>query len=164
MIPRASILFAFASAVTYGVGGFLLGAYSARAGWLVAAVIAHGASVIALLFALPFLGRPAAWRGSAAGVAWAAAAGLTDAVGLLAFARGGQVGQVAITAAVSSINPVIPVIAGILLFSERLGRRQLTGVGCIVAGLVLLGLTGRSQAGRGPVSSASPPHQQEGAW
>jgi drug/metabolite transporter (DMT)-like permease len=141
-IPRASILMAFASALAYGIGGFLLGDYSARAGWLAAAVIAHGASVIALLFALPFLGRPTAWRGSASGVAWAAAAGVTDAIGLLAFSRGGQVGQVAITAAVSSINPVIPVIAGMVLFSERLGRRQLLGVGCIVAGLVLLGLTG----------------------
>jgi drug/metabolite transporter (DMT)-like permease len=29
-----------------------------------------------------------------------------------------------------------------MLFGERLGRRQLLGVGCIVAGLVLLGLTG----------------------
>ena len=142
VISRGSILMAFASALAYGIAAFLLGAYSAHAGWLVAAVIAHGASVIALLFALPFLGRPTAWRGSASGVAWAAAAGVTDAVGLLAFSRGGQVGQVAITAAVSSINPVIPVVAGMVLFSERLGRRQLLGVGCIVSGLVLLGLTG----------------------
>lgn len=141
-ISRASILFAFASALAYGVGGFLLGDYSARAGWLLAALIAHGASVAVLLFALPFLGRPTAWRGSASGVAWAAAAGAADAAGLLAFSRGGQVGQVAITAAVSSINPVIPVVAGMMLFGERLGRRQLLGVGCIVAGLVLLGLTG----------------------
>ncbi len=142
VISRRSILMAFASALAYGIAAFLLGDYSALAGWLVAAVIAHGASVIALLFALPLLGRPTAWRGSASGVAWAAAAGVTDAVGLLAFSRGGQVGQVAITAAVSSINPVIPVTAGMVLFSERLGRRQLLGVGCIVAGLVLLGLTG----------------------
>lgn len=141
-ISRASILLAFASALAYGVGGFLLGDYSAQAGWLLAALIAHGASVAVLLFALPFLGRPTAWRGSASGVAWAAAAGVADAAGLLAFSRGGQVGQVAITAAVSSINPVIPLVAGMAAFGERLGRRQLLGVGCIVAGLVLLGLTG----------------------
>ena len=141
-VSRASIPLAFLSALAYGIGGFLLGDYSARAGWLAAAVIAHGASVIVLLLALPFLGRPQAWRGSASGVLWAAAAGVTDAAGLLAFSRGGQVGQVAITAAVSSINPVIPVIAGMVLFSEQLSRRQLLGVGCIIAGLVLLGLTG----------------------
>jgi uncharacterized membrane protein len=129
-------------ALAYGVAGFLLGDYSARAGWLAAALIAHGCSVAVLLVALPFLGRPAAWRGTASGVLWAAAAGVADAVGLLAFSRGGQVGQVAVTAAVSSIYPVIPVVAGMMLFSERLSGRQVLGVGCIVAGLVLLGLTG----------------------
>ena len=141
-ISPASIPFAFASALAYGVGGFLLGDYSARAGWLAAALIAHGSSVAVLLVALPFLGRPPAWRGTASGVLWAAAAGFADAVGLLAFSRGGQVGQVAVTAAVSSIYPVIPVIAGMMLFSERLSGRQVLGVGGIVAGLVLLGLTG----------------------
>jgi len=138
-IPLA---FAFASALAYGVGGFLLGDYSARAGWLAAALIAHGSSVAVLLVALPFVGRPAAWRGTASGVLWAAAAGVADAVGLLAFSRGGQVGQVAVTAAVSSIYPVIPVIAGMMMFSERLSGRQVLGVGGIVTGLVLLGLTG----------------------
>src|SRR6266536_2605541 len=137
-ISPASIPLAFASALAYGVGGFLLGDYSARAGWLAAALIAHGSSVAVLLVALPFLGRPAAWRGTASGVLWAAAAGVADAVGLLAFSRGGQVGQVAVTAAVSSIYPVIPVIAGMMMFSER----QVLGVGGIVTGLVLLGLTG----------------------
>ena len=36
-ISPASIPLAFASALAYGVGGFLLGDYSARAGWLAAA-------------------------------------------------------------------------------------------------------------------------------
>lgn len=96
----------------------------------------------ALLAALPLMGRrPAAWRGGAGGAAWAAAAGLTDAAGLLAFARGGQVGQVAVTAAVSSIYPVIPLAAGLALFGERLRASQLLGVALVVTGLVLLGLT-----------------------
>jgi len=139
-LSRAGIPLAFASALTYGVGGFLLGDYSARAGWLGSALVAHGFSVTALLLALPFLGRPKAWRGSAAGVIWAAAAGLSDVVGLLAFARGGQVGQVAVTAAVSSVFPAIPLVAGLLMFGEHLSRRQLFGVSIIVAGLVMIGL------------------------
>ena len=95
-----------------------------------------------MLAALPLMGRrPAAWRGGAGGAAWAAAAGLTDAAGLLAFARGGQVGQVAVTAAVSSIYPVIPLAAGLVLFGERLRASQLLGVALVVAGLVMLGLT-----------------------
>ena len=139
-LSRAGVPLAIVCALAYGFGGFLLGDYSARAGWLVAALVAHGASITALLMALPFLGRRKAWRGSASGVIWAAAAGLTDVVGLLAFSRGGQAGQVAVTAAVSSVYPVIPLVAGILLFGEQLTRRQLAGVVGIIAGLVLIGL------------------------
>jgi drug/metabolite transporter (DMT)-like permease len=139
-LSRAGIPLAFASALTYGVSGLLLGDYSARAGWLTSALVAHGSSVTVLLVALPFLGRRQPIRPAASGFVWAAAAGLTDAAGLLAFSRGGAVGQVAVTAAVSSVYPVIPLVAGLALFGERLGRRQLAGVGCIVAGLVLIGL------------------------
>jgi drug/metabolite transporter (DMT)-like permease len=73
-------------------------------------------------------------------LAWAAAAGLADAVGLLAFSRGSELGMVAVTAATSSTYPVIPLIAGVILLGERLGRRQLTGIALIIGGLVLLGL------------------------
>lgn len=139
-LSRAGIPLALASAVTYGVGGFLLGAYSARAGALGSALVAHGSSVTVLLLALPFLGRRKASRASASGIIWAVAAGLTDVVGLLAFSRGGQAGQVAVTAAVSSVYPAIPLLAGLVMFGERLSQRQLLGVTLIIAGLVLIGL------------------------
>jgi drug/metabolite transporter (DMT)-like permease len=139
-LSRAGIPLALASALAYGVGGFLLGDYSARAGWLTSALVAHGSSVTVLLVALPLLARRKPLRPAASGLAWAAAAGLTDVVGLLAFSRGGAAGQVAVTAAVSSIYPAIPLVAGLALFGERLSRRQLAGVSCIVAGLVLIGL------------------------
>jgi drug/metabolite transporter (DMT)-like permease len=139
-LSRAGVPLAMACALAYGFGGFILGRYSSRAGWLPAALVAHGASVTVLLLALPLFARRASRRGSASGVAWAAAAGLTDAVGLLAFSRGGQVGQVAVTAAVSSVYPVIPLVGGILLFGEQLTRRQLVGVAGIIVGLVLIGL------------------------
>jgi drug/metabolite transporter (DMT)-like permease len=139
-LSRAGVPLAIVAALSYGVGGFALGKYSARAGWLTAALIAHGASVTVMLMALPLFRRRTAWRGSMPGVVWAGAAGLTDAIGLLAFSRGGQAGQVAVTAAVSSVFPVIPLVAGVLLFGEHLTRRQLTGVSAIIAGLVLIGL------------------------
>lgn len=139
-LSRAGVPLAIICALAYGVGGFMLGKYSARAGWLTAALVAHGASITVMLMALPLLRRKMAWRGTASGVAWAAAAGLTDAVGLLAFSKGGQAGQVAVTAAVSSVYPVIPLVGGVLLFGEHLTRRQLAGVVGIIAGLVLIGL------------------------
>jgi drug/metabolite transporter (DMT)-like permease len=139
-LSRAGIPLALASAVTYGVSGLLLGDFSARAGALGSALTAHGASVTVLLLALPILGRTTAWRANASGMIWAVAAGLTDVVALLAFARGGQTGQVAVTAAVSSVYPAIPLLAGLIMFGERLGRRQLLGVTLIITGLVLIGL------------------------
>jgi len=139
-LSRAGVPLAMACALSYGLGGFLLGRYSSKAGWLPAALVAHGASVTVLLLVLPLFARRTPRNGSSSGVAWAAAAGLTDAVGLLAFSRGGQVGQVAVTAAVSSVYPVIPLVGGLLLFGEHLTRRQLAGVAGIIVGLVLIGL------------------------
>jgi drug/metabolite transporter (DMT)-like permease len=138
---RAGIPLALASALSYGFGGFLLGYFSGRFGWFETAFVARMAAMIALLAALPFFGRPAAWRGTGSGIAWAAAAGVTDVIGVLAFARGGAAGQIAITAAVSSIYPVIPLVAGMALFGEHLSRRQGVGVAVIIVGLVLLGST-----------------------
>jgi len=47
---------------------------------------------------------------------------------------------VALTAAVSSVFPAIPLVAGLVIFGERLGRGQLLGVTLIIAGLVMIGL------------------------
>jgi drug/metabolite transporter (DMT)-like permease len=74
-----------------------------------------------------------------AGLAWALAAGLADAAGLVFFTRGDQVGLVAVTAAASSAYPVIPLIGGLLIFRERLLRQQVGGAALILAGLILLG-------------------------
>jgi drug/metabolite transporter (DMT)-like permease len=139
-LSRAGVPLALASAVAYGVGGFLLGDYSARVGALRSALVAHGSSVAVLLLALPLLGRKKAWRASGPGVIWAVAAGLADVAGLLAFTRGGQADQVAVTAAVSSVYPAIPLLAGLAMFGERLDRWQLLGVTMIIVGLVLIGL------------------------
>ena len=167
-VARSGILLALVSAATYGVGSFLLGGFSAQVGWLAAALVTYGSSVAALVLVLPFRragnGRPggaapppdsrqsancdgepdtASGRqrpGYLPGLGWAAAAGLAEAVALAAFSRGGQAGQVAVTAAVSSLYPIMPLAAGLAVFHERLRGRQVLGVACIVAGLVMIGL------------------------
>jgi drug/metabolite transporter (DMT)-like permease len=136
---RAGIPLALASALSYGFGGFLLGYFSGRFGWFETTFVARSTAMVVLLAAVPFFARPPAWRGTGTGIAWAAAAGVTDVIGVLAFARGGAAGQIAITAAVSSVYPAIPVVAGLALFGERFSRRQAVGVGFIIVGLVLLG-------------------------
>ena len=53
-VARSGVFLAVVSALTYGVGSFAIGGYSARTGWLPAALVAYGSSVAALLLALPF--------------------------------------------------------------------------------------------------------------
>lgn len=136
----AGVAFGLAAAVCYGVSGFLLGRGTQTLGWLVPVVIARSGAM-ALLLALLAAGQGrSSPRGRAAGFAVAAAAGLADAAGLVFFARGDQVGLVAITAATSSAYPLIPLAGGLLLLRERLAPRQAGGAALILAGLVMLGL------------------------
>jgi drug/metabolite transporter (DMT)-like permease len=137
--PWPGLLLALASAATYGTGAFWLGMYAAAAGWLVAALMVYVISVTVLLAALICKQkRPQTGR---AGIAWAVAAGLSEAVALVAFARGGQAGQVAITAAVSSTYPVIPLAVGLVLFRERLSAFQVLGMCVAVTGLTLVSMS-----------------------
>ena len=80
-------------------------------------------------------------RGGLAGTSWAVAAGLAEAVALVAFARGGQAGQVAVTAAVSSTYPVIPLALGLVVFRERLSAFQVLGICVAVTGLTLVSMS-----------------------
>jgi drug/metabolite transporter (DMT)-like permease len=138
--PAIGAAFGLAAALCYGVGGFMIGRYTRSLGWLVPVVVARGGAMVLLLglLATPLRG-PAGTR-LAPGLAWALAAGAADAAGLIFFARGGQVGLVAVTAAVSSAYPVIPLVGGLLIFRERLLPQQVGGAILILAGLILLGL------------------------
>jgi drug/metabolite transporter (DMT)-like permease len=138
--PAVGAAFGLAAALCYGVGGFMIGRYTRDFGWLVPVVVARGGAMVLLLglLATPLRGPVGPRRGP--GIPWALAAGLADAAGLIFFARGDQVGLVAVTAAVSSAYPVIPLVGGLLLFRERMAGQQIGGTILILAGLVLLGL------------------------
>jgi drug/metabolite transporter (DMT)-like permease len=138
--PAVGVTFGLAAALCYGIGGFMIGRYTRNLGWLVPVVVARGGALVVLLglLATPLRGPAGARLGP--GVAWAFAAGLADAAGLVFFTRGDQVGLIAVTAAVSSAYPVIPLVGGLLIFRERLMRQQAGGALLILAGLILLGL------------------------
>jgi drug/metabolite transporter (DMT)-like permease len=115
--------------------------YAAAAGWLVSALMVYIISVTVLLAAVICKHkRPEGGMGAAV---WAITAGLTEAAALVAFARGGQAGQIAITAAVSSTYPVIPLAAGLLMFRERLSALQVFGICVAVTGLTLVSMSPR---------------------
>ena len=138
--PAIGAAFGLVAALCYGVGGFMIGRYTRDLGWLVPVVISRFGSMALLLVLLATPLRGPAGTRRASGTAWALAAGLADAAGLVFFTRGDQVGLIAVTAAVSSAYPVIPLVGGLLIFRERMARQQVGGAILILAGLVLLGL------------------------
>ncbi len=134
----SGVMLAIVSAVTYGTGAFWLGTYAASAGWLVSALVVDIIAVTVLGAAL--ICKRERPRGGV-GMAWAIAAGLAESAALVAFARGGQAGQIAITAAVSSTYPLVPLASGLVLFRERLSALQVMGVCVAVTGLTLVSMS-----------------------
>jgi drug/metabolite transporter (DMT)-like permease len=123
-------------------GGYLFGlaALADELGWLVPILIARAATV-AIVFAVT-VARPPPGSGSLArtGLLVCAAAGLLDASGYLAFNRGAEVGEVAITSAAAAAYPVIPILVGLFVLRERIAWHQLVAVAGVLCGMVVLSL------------------------
>jgi drug/metabolite transporter (DMT)-like permease len=136
--PAIGLAYGLIAALCYGVGGFMIGRYTLRLGWLVPVVVARGGAMVILLGLLATPLRGPAGARLAHGLIWAVAAGLADAAGLIFFTRGDQVGLIAVTGAASSAYPVIPLIGGLLVFRERLRPQQAGGAVLILGGLILL--------------------------
>lgn len=69
------------------------------------------------------------------------AVGAIEIGGMFAFARGAQVGVVAILSAVSSAYVLVPVAGAIVMLRERLQPIQIVGVASVVTGVILLSTT-----------------------
>ena len=123
-------------------GGFLFGLaiLSEELGWLVPVLLARTVTV-AILATVMFAGRmPQAGRMGRWVLLACLAAGTLDASGYLAFNRGAEIGEVALTGAAASTYPVIPIIVGLLALRERVATHQLVGVAGVIAGMVVLSL------------------------
>src|SRR5918997_2156231 len=134
------IRLALVTALSFGIYLFGLATISEELGWLRPIQVARTAAV-AILAAVA-----AAWppprRGSLGrlGVLGCIGAGALDAAGYLAFNRGGEIGEVAITSAAAAAYPVIPILVGLFALGERIAWRQLVGVGGVLSGMVVLSL------------------------
>lgn len=140
-VDALGLLFALAAMVL--LGGFVLGV-SARAdelGWLAPVFLARlGSTLLVGLVALPG-GR---WRiadRSRAVIGAIALLALLDTAGYVSFNLGVEHDDTAVVAAASAPYAVIPVVAGVLFLRERPTPVQWAGVGLVIAGLVLLGLS-----------------------
>lgn len=144
---RAGIAYGFLAMGTFGVATFLIGSAARTLDWFVPTYLSRLATLATILVVVVVIRirprrtpatphEPMRWRGLLA----ATAIGVADAAGLMLFSLAGHKGMVAIAAATSAVFPLVPVAGGLLLFGERPTALQLSGVGIVIAGLVLLGL------------------------
>lgn len=136
----SGIRLAVVTSVAFAGYLFALARLAEDLGWLVPILLTRVVAV-ALLVALTAVrdDRPRGRLG-AVGVLACAAAGSLDAVGFLAFNRGAELGEVAITGAASAAYPLIPIAWGILALKERVAPRQYVGAAGALLGMVLLSL------------------------
>jgi drug/metabolite transporter (DMT)-like permease len=123
-------------------GGYLFGlaVLSEELGWLVPILLSRAVAV-AILATVEVTGRaPAAERIRGRLVLACLAAGILDAGGYLAFNRGAEMGEVALTGAAASAYPVIPIVVGLVALRERVATHQLVGVAGVIGGMVVLSL------------------------
>ena len=57
------------------------------------------------------------------------------------FARGAELGSIGMVSVGTTTYPVIPIIAGVLLFKERLSYTQLIGISLLLGSLAVLAAT-----------------------
>jgi drug/metabolite transporter (DMT)-like permease len=123
-------------------GGYLFGmaVLSDDLGWLVPILVTRAVTVAALATVeLAGRVRPVG-RVDGRAVLACLSAGLLDASGYLAFNRGAEIGEVALTGAAASAYPVIPIVWGLVALRERVARHQLVGVAGVLTGMVVLSL------------------------
>jgi drug/metabolite transporter (DMT)-like permease len=134
------IRLALVASAAFGVYLFGLAVMAEDLGWLVPILVVRSVA-LGLLAAAAVAGPPPS-RGSLGrlGLLGSVGAGLLDASGYLAFNRGGEIGEVAITSAAAAAYPVIPILVGLLALRERIAWHQLVGVGGVLGGMVVLSL------------------------
>lgn len=140
-LAMVGIALALVTAVV--IGAFLYGVshFSDDLGWLVPLFVARGFS---LLFLVLVSLRGAQWRfpeRSPRLLALIAAVGAIDTAAYALFNVGVRQEETSVVATAAAPYAVVPIVAGVLLFSERPRPAQWAGIGLVVAGLILLGLS-----------------------
>jgi drug/metabolite transporter (DMT)-like permease len=136
----SGIRLALVASVAFGGYLFGLATFSDELGWLVPVLIAR-AMTVAILGAVAVARRPPVpGRLRRVGLAGCVVAGALDATGYLAFNRGAEIGEVAITSAAAASYPVIPILVGLFALRERVAGHQMVGVLGVLCGMVVLSL------------------------
>ncbi|MFI5004885.1 MAG: EamA family transporter [Solirubrobacterales bacterium] len=133
---RASILWAAASAVAFGV--FLTALPKASAHGRAWALLDARLALVALL-AL-WAGRELAAIRFVRGSALLAVPGLLLVIGTVMYTTAASHGQLSLVSVLGSLFPVVTVGLGVVLLGERMSRAQAIGVGAALTGIALIAL------------------------
>jgi drug/metabolite transporter (DMT)-like permease len=138
-----AVVLALASSVGWGISDFLGGLRSRALGLLPVLVVSQAAALVLLAGYVGLLGAaPPDGRHLLA----AAAAGLSEAVGVAALYRGLAVGRASVVAPVSAAAPLVPFAVGLVL-GQVPGPVQVAGLVLVVVGIVLAAHQRRSAGG-----------------
>lgn len=144
-LRRVPYVLALASSLLWGAGDFL-GGTAARRHRAIVVVGVSQALALLVFTAVAVVGGEASAGMPAQGWAWAAAAGLSGLVGLVAFYTALAQGTMGVVAPLAGLGVVVPLVVG-LAGGERPSAVQLVGV--------LLGVTGGVLASGPEVTSAA---------
>jgi drug/metabolite transporter (DMT)-like permease len=139
-IALVGILLALVTAVVIGAFVYGVAHFSAEYGWLVPIVLARGFST---LFLLAVSLRGGDWRfpdRSPRLLATIAGIAVVDTLGYVAFNFGVRHADTSVVATAAAPYAVVPIVAGVALLYERPRTTQWTGIGLVIAGLILLGI------------------------
>ena len=137
---------AIGATVMAGVATYVLGWAAQDAGFLPSLWLSRLATVGIVVGAALFLWVRRRFRGDVPAnltpslVSLAAAIGLVEIAGGIAYSRGAEVGLISIVTAASATYPLIPVVGSVGLLKERPSPLQYVGLIFVVAGLATLGL------------------------
>ena len=139
-VRAPGLLWALASAVLFGVGGFLLGFFAQEVGW-VPGLWASRCAQLVMFAAISLAHRREygnlRWN---AGLAIALASGAADLLGVVAYSIGAAEGLLSIVLIASAVFPLVAVGLSIAVLHERPATNQYVGIALVVMGLLVLGL------------------------
>jgi drug/metabolite transporter (DMT)-like permease len=133
-VPRVAAALALLTSVAYGVANYLGPRLARDAPYLLLLFVGQGCS---LLLSAVVVAAVAAGPPDAAALAWAALAGVGNAIGLILFYEAAEIGPLSIITPIGSIGIAVPVAVG-LSSGESVSAAQMAGILLAVTGLVLV--------------------------
>ena len=135
------VFFGFLAMIAFGVFYYAIAALSRDLGWFLPIYMIRMFTAV-LVAPLAIRQRPEPHQRLTTRITLAILAiGAIEIGAMFAFARGSQVGNVAIVAAVSSAYTLVPIAGALTLLRERLRPIQILGVTSVVIGVLLLNTT-----------------------